>query len=215
MTAPTVTRTVQDLAIEVKRLFGDESGVQIVDADIIRWINFGQVEICSKTRVLKGVSIGTLTVGVNVVPTPTDYLEMEAVWIDGVMIRAISWEDFRSIGTNKNEVGNPLSWFLYANMINLWPVPNLANEIKIFYAKKPDDVNSLGDSLSLPDRYFDRLKEYVMSKAYELDEDWTAHQVQREQMESNLREMAGADQNVQGPYLVATDPEDEWTECYW
>lgn len=215
MTAPVVTRTVQDLATEIKRLFGDESGVQIVDSDIIRWVNFGQVEICSKTRVLKKIQVGSLIVGTNTYPTPTDYLEMEAVWIDGTMIQATSWEDFRQQSYNNAETGTPLTWFLYANQINLFPNPNSVKELRIFYAALPIDVTTLGSPLSIPDRYFDRLKEYCMSKAYELDEDWTAHQVQREQMETNLREMNGADQTMQGPYLVARDTEDEWENSGW
>ena len=215
MSAPVVTRTVQDMATEIKRLFGDESGVQIVDSDIIRWINFGQVEICSKTRILKKIQTGTLIVGTNLYPTPTDYLEMEAVWVDGVMLQATSWEDFRQQSYTGTESGTPSTWFLYANQINLFPSPDTAKELKIYYACAPLDVNSVGEYLSIPDRYFDRLKEYCMSKAYELDEDWTAHQVQRDQMESNLREMSNADSNVQGPYLVARDPEDEWENSGW
>jgi len=209
-TAPTVTRTVQDMATEVKRLFGDESGVQLLDSDIIRWINYGQMEICSKTRILKSIQEGTLIEGTHIYPTPTDYLEMEAVWIDGIMLQATSWEEFRQSSYVGTEAGTPRSWFLYANQINLWPIPNKPLGLRIFYACRPIDVSTLSDYLAIPDRYFDRLKEYCMSKAYELDEDWTAHQVQREQMESNIREMANADSNVQGPYLTARDPEDEW-----
>ena len=43
----TATKTVSDIATDVKRTFGDEAGVQVNDTDIARWINSAQIEIVS------------------------------------------------------------------------------------------------------------------------------------------------------------------------
>ena len=40
-----MTLNIQDVANRVKRTFGDESGVQVTDDDIIRWVNDAQLEI--------------------------------------------------------------------------------------------------------------------------------------------------------------------------
>ena len=39
------TKTVQDVLLSVKRQFGDESGVQVTDSDIVRWVDDAQREI--------------------------------------------------------------------------------------------------------------------------------------------------------------------------
>jgi hypothetical protein len=45
-----LTLNVTDIAVRVKRTFGDEAGVQIVDDDIIRWINEAQEEITNDNQ---------------------------------------------------------------------------------------------------------------------------------------------------------------------
>ena len=59
------TKTGLDVAAAVKRTFGDESGVQLVDNDIVNWINQAQVHIASSTRVLKTKATTSLISGQN------------------------------------------------------------------------------------------------------------------------------------------------------
>ena len=47
------TKTVGDVGAAVKRIFGDESGVQLVDNDIVVWTNEAQHAIADSTKVVK------------------------------------------------------------------------------------------------------------------------------------------------------------------
>jgi hypothetical protein len=209
MTAPTAVRTVQNMLTEIKRSFGDESNVQLKDADIIRWINSGQIEIINKNPILKAISTTPGLKDQSSYNIPSDCIQMEMVQVNEIILRACSWEEVRDLTAAGAQSGQPQVWALYANKIFLYPSPDQNENITIYYAKRPTDVTSAGDLLSIPDRYYDRLKEYIMSRAYEMDEDWTAHQVQRDQFESNLLALSNAEHNVQGPYLVAMDPDYE------
>ncbi len=57
------TYTGTDVATDIKRIFGDEAGVQITDSDIIRWIDVGQLEILKNTQILKATSTSDLIAG--------------------------------------------------------------------------------------------------------------------------------------------------------
>ena len=50
------TRTVPEVITAVERQFGDEAGVQLIESDIIRWINDAQDVIVAKNKVLKAKS---------------------------------------------------------------------------------------------------------------------------------------------------------------
>jgi len=50
------TRLVSEVITAVQRQFGDESGVQLENTDIIRWINDAQDVIVAKNKVLKAKS---------------------------------------------------------------------------------------------------------------------------------------------------------------
>lgn len=206
MTAPISTKIAQDMIADVERSFGDTAKVQLYDTDILRWINQGQMEIISKNPILKAISSTPTLKDVGTYDIPPDCIQMEMVQVDNLILKAISWEEVRSLTYQGAMSGDPQVWAIYANKLFVFPAPSVDGTIEIYYAKRPADVSSAGSPLSIPDRYFDRLKEYVMSRAYEMDEDWTAHQVQRDQFESNLLALSNADSNVQGPYLVATDP---------
>ena len=206
MTAPIGTKTVQDMISDVERSFGDTAKVQLFDTDIIRWINSGQMEIISKNPVLKKIAVTPTFKDVGIYDIPPDCIQMEMIQVDNVILKAVSWEEVRNVTYEGANSGAPQTWAIYANKIFMWPSPSVDGTVQIFYACRPPDVTSAGSYLSIPDRYFDRLKEYVMSRAYEMDEDWTAHQVQRDQFEANLLALSNADANIQGPYLVAQDP---------
>lgn len=209
MTAPISTRVAQDMITEIERSFGDESHVQLKVNDILRWINSGQLEIINKNPILKAISTTPGIKDQTAYDIPADCIQMEMIQVNNVILRACSWEEVRDITLAGPASSQPQVWSIYANKAFIYPAPDKDENITIYYAKRPTDVTSAGDPLSIPDRYYDRLKEYIMSRAYEMDEDWTAHQVQRDQFESNLLALTNAESNVQGPYLVAMDSEYE------
>src|SRR4051794_4723859 len=71
---------VQDIITRVRRTFGDEAAVQVTDADIIRWINDGQVEVVkANDQALQKSDLLDLTAGTSQYTMPTDLLILRSL----------------------------------------------------------------------------------------------------------------------------------------
>ena len=182
MTLGVITKTALDVATYVKRQFGDESGIQVTDADIFRWINSGQLYIVQKNKTIKAKATA------NIVAAQRDYtlpsqniLQLESLHYDGKFLPSLSLAEFQAQGADINEPGTPTMWYEWAGTISLWPVPedSITDGLTIFYTKLPTAVSATSDLLSIPDQYFEAILSWVLSKAYELDEDYEASNNQR------------------------------------
>ena len=60
----------------------------------------------------------------------------------------------------------------------------------VYFLADPAQVTMLTDTLSLPDKYFQRIVEYVMAQAYELDENFSASAEKLNFMDSKLVSMS-------------------------
>lgn len=209
MVLPVATLTLGELQVAVKRQFGDESGVQITDADITRWTNMGTVEIASKNKILQATASVTGTIGLQTYELGSiaaDIIAIEDVSYGGRSLEQTDNSGIKKlIGTDSAESGLPLYWYTWANSIKLWPVPTAAELLSIDYIKVPPRVSGAGDLLPLPDVYYERLLNFVLSKAYELDEDPTNSANQRRLFEDKLTEMTGLSESRAGTFPIVRD----------
>lgn len=211
-----VTKKVSDIAADVKRTFGDESGVQVTDADIVRWVNSAQVEIVSKNQILPSVATtASIASAMDYNVSSLNMQSINSVNYAGVKLKALSFTDFEDNVTsedpNGTATGVPQVWTRWGNVIRLYPSPSQSGvDIKIYYYALPTPVAVLADFLSLPDNYYNRILEYVLAQAYEMDENFAAADNKINRFDSNLVGMMG-DENVpaQDTYPVITvRPED-------
>lgn len=210
MATPASTKTLMDVVTWVQRQFGDESGVQITQSDITRWTNQAQMEIVNKNPVIQATAITAAIVGTQTYSIPPDMIQIESVMFDGNILQPNNFEGIREqLGVDNALSGIPTYWYMWANQIYLWPIPNVVKNISVNYSKQPVAVVGLGDLLGLPNRYFDRICEYVLSKCYELDEDWPANTATRKQFEDKLAEITNSDRNMIGSFFVAIDTDYE------
>lgn len=184
MTIRESTRRVSDIATSAKRQFGDESGVQMTDSDIVRWVNEAQQEIGTILKPIKARSTSTTVIGQADYTLPVESaVQIESIHVNDVKIEGITFpqaeEQIFSQGVKK-QVGMPYKWFEWGGTITLWPVPNSAVPLSIYYTRAPAFVESLTDLLTIPDKHYDSVMAYVMAKAYEMDEDFDAAQQQRQ-----------------------------------
>lgn len=206
---PTTAGTLHlsDLQTYVKRQFGDESGVQITDADIARWVNIGTMEIVTKNPFNEAILDTPSVIGQQAYSLPTDLIEMLSVEYDSTyMLTSTSFEGMKEIlSTNQTQRGIPQFWYKFANQLFLWPVPSAIKTIRIYYIQAPSRISSPSDLLPIPDRYYDQLCAFVMSKAYELDEDLPSAAAQRQMFEEKLKEKSGIENNMEGSFPVVKD----------
>jgi len=211
------TKTVQDVMNRVRRQFGDDSGAQLLDTDIFMWINAGQLEIIKNNKVLKGSATVSTTVGGETYTFPSDnILTVEALFVNGVPLKSISFPDFQEniIGDTDYDPtyqGTPTMYWEWGNELHLYPIPDSINyTLKIFYTKHPADIDAAGDLLSIPDVLFDTLVDFVLARAYEMDEDYTAAQYKNQSLEQKFGQNAEREAGqIRGTYPVITVLEDD------
>lgn len=196
MTFGPVTKTVQHVIDHVKRQFGDESGVQVTDSDIIRWINAGQVEILNKNPILKARAETSVVAGQYEYTLPEDILKIQSITYKGSPIQYKSFQEAQeyivSYDPTRIKSGSPTLWFEWAGVINLFPTPDTSSDgdLIIYYVKMPVEVTLGVDLLSVPDRYYNTILHYVLEQAYEQDDDWTASGNKSSQFEASVITLA-------------------------
>lgn len=172
------TKTVGDVYNQVKRAFGDESGVQLTNADIARWINEAQVDISKQNQVLQTTATvnvigGTATYSLSAVTPRID--SVASILLDGRRVGDIpvsQAEESISLADPEGlETGAPQFWYSWGGDITFWPIPNKNYTMLIRYTAQPTAVTtSVGDILSVPDECFTDVCNYVLMRAYEMDE---------------------------------------------
>lgn len=214
------------LAIQtyVKRQFGDESGVQVTDADIIRWINSAQKQI-----VLNNESLLEKTATADSVAAQQDYsFPVDLLTLRGIQYRASTTEPYRRIkGYNlvefnekidgwdtTQESGDPFCYTIFENIIQVFPIPatSVTAAFKIYYNRMPVEVSLTTDTPELPTLYHDTILKFVLQQAYEMDENWDAVGNKAQEFDREVQLLRGRDDwKVQETYPVVTVLwEDSW-----
>lgn len=196
------TRTVSDVMRAVKRVFGDESGVQLEDADIFMWINDAQEEIVNRNKILKGTATVMSVDGQGGYTFPSDRIhQIESLHYDGSRLQNIPFaqaeNDIIAKQGSLSDKGSPELWYEWGGKFTFWPVPDSPKPIVIYYTLRPERVESSTDLLSVPDKYYQNVVTYVLRSAYEMDEDWQASQAKQQQFDASLGDLAEEERTSQ------------------
>jgi len=204
MTYYSPTKTAQDVHDYVTRVFGDESGVQLTNADIIRWINDGQLSIADTNHVLPAtatmaITAGTATYSLTSITPKID--EIASILLNGRRVGNIpiaQAEESISLADPEGvEVGAPQFWYTWAGDITFWPKPGQNYTMTIRYIALPDEVTQLTDTLSLPDDCFTDIVNYVLVKAYEMDENTELMAAKAQELAQSLAERGEKERSAQ------------------
>lgn len=184
---------------DVKRRFGDESGVQLENADILRWANDGQQQIVTENKVLRSKATTPIVIGTYDYTFPsTDIHSVTSIHVDGTPLRNIPFEDAEQTimvsDPTRTQSGTPLLWFLWDETFTLWPTPDSAGTITIYFTRPPVPLTGNPDQiLDISDKYYPALVNYVLQQAHEMDEDWPAAQAKEAQFKTALAEQREED----------------------
>lgn len=166
---------VSDIKRRVKRQFGDESGAQLKDADIIDWINDAQKEIYTKNNL--GQKIGTLPTisGTRTYAFPVDLMRLLSVKFNGMTLAEMTQQDIDTFLPQDDGAstvqGTPERYYTYAQTIYLYPVPNLVKNLTIRYNRFPTDVAVDGDNTDVDKIYDNRILDFCHAMGKQLDGD--------------------------------------------
>lgn len=186
------TKTFGQLAQEVKRVFGDESGVQLDNSDIQRWANTAQMEIVSSNKAIKAKATTPSVVGQAVYSFPDEKIQqVEALHYDNTWIQNVPFAEAEraiiSTDPEKLEQGTPILWYEWAGEFTFWPKPDAVKVISLYYTAYPEELTGDTDqSISLPDKFYDAIVNFVLAKCYEMDEDMNNAQLAENRFRASL-----------------------------
>lgn len=198
MSLNTATRRVSEVAASVKRQFGDESGVQITDQDIIRWVDDAQRELASQLKIIKGRATDVTVAGQSAYVLPLASAEqIETIHIDGVRVPGTTLAQAEEVIHNHTAavqaVTRPTLWYAWNTTITFWPTPVGGLPLTIYYSGIPAQITSVGDLIGIPDKYYDSIHAYVMAKVFQLDEEFTASNDQMQTFLNKVNEQSEND----------------------
>lgn len=210
MTLRPNTKTFQSLLIEVKRLFGDESGVQLEDTDIQRWANEAQMEIVNTNGPIKAKSSLPSVVGTAKYTFPAVKIQrIASLHYGNVMLPNMQMSEAERIIYGRDPqlvaAGAPELWFEWGGEFTLWPTPDSVQTIEIYYEAYPVELTgNPGQLLSVADKFYPSVVNYVMAKCYEMDEEPQMSQMAegrfREALQAQLEDERQA-QNMAYPVI--------------
>jgi uncharacterized protein DUF6682 len=185
---------VSDIKRRVKRQFGDESGAQLKDADIIDFINDAQREIYNKNNL--GETIGTVAtiVGTQSYSFPAGLMRLFSVKYDGISLTELAQQDADNYLPNNDalastlEKGSPTHYWTYADKIFLYPIPDSVKNLTIRYNRYPTDVAADGDTTDLDRRYDNRILDYCYASAYQLDGNMQSYTLWMQRFEGKVNQ---------------------------
>jgi hypothetical protein len=220
---------VQDVANRVRRTFGDEGGVQIQDADILRWVNDAQLQISSDNEeLLETVATSDIVLGQADYTTPTNMNVLRSLMYNNFRLRGLSFAQFNEYidgfkaTTSQGGYGNgtPEVYMVYGGTITLFPTPNqnITAGLRIYYSKHPASVGTLADGLGVPDRYHNAVVQFCLQQAYELDENADMAVLKGQQFAGQVQKLKDQEKVSTTEYYptITTMPEDAtYNDDWW
>lgn len=209
------------ISVEVKDKFGDAGNVQITDAMVLRWINNGIRSISAQAPWLKKSSSFPQLAGISSYDLPTvlplaRILSVHSVLANGKPLKVVPYSEYEGLvlaaGISASS-GTPDFATIFGTTLTLWPTPDrtVAGGILIMHDAYPMDLANIGDTLTVPDRFYNSLQDYVFAQALELDENFEAAQIKMGQHETNLQRQFEVE--TRGPTdfypSVTMDPSDD------
>ena len=165
-----------DIVKRVRRQFGDDFKGRFGDSDVFRWINDCQREVAVDNKLLQKNVTQALTGGTPKYNIPADMLKLHSVTYNGSPMQGYQLKEFQDQFEDADAVhtGVPQSFTVWAGQLWFWPYPppgDNTHSVVIFYTRFPVDVTTLSSAIDLPLMYHNRVVEYCMAQAMELDED--------------------------------------------
>jgi hypothetical protein len=206
---------VSEIATRVKRQFGDEANIQISDSDIIRWVNDAQREITVEQNLLQAKATASSVVGQVEYTIPTDTLTLRSVKFQGRKLQPMSLNEADEAIPDLDDTANypsgtPSSFWVWANNISLYPKPDTVQTLEIYYTRQPAAVTATSDEPEVPLSYHNRIVEYCLAQAYELDENWQAAQAKSQQFERGLDKLKDTVDWVHRDYYPSITSTDDY-----
>jgi hypothetical protein len=206
--------TVAQITTRVQRQFGDTELAQILQSDVYNWINDCIREVVVQNDLLQTQSVTDGVANQKQYDLPTAVLKLRRVGYQGFPLRPLSVEEADQMLGNSGvavnsgyPTGTPTHYWVYAGKINLYPAPanSGTGDIALNYTKYPTPVTTTSDVPELPAEYDNRIVEYCIAQAFELDTNMQVAGIKMGQFQQGIDKLKGnADWEAQDYYPSIT-----------
>lgn len=218
----TFSYTGSQVAAEVKAQFGDTGNVQITDTLILRWINNGQRDIAKSNPWNEQVFIDNLIADqavydLDALMGASRVQSYSSIVADNQVLQVIPWAEYlSSIATRPLPTSadrTPLYASEYGGKLTIWPTPSasVVSGLTVYYVAWPADLAGIGDTLTVPDRFYNALVDYVFARALQLDENFEAAAAVQESHDRALAAELQRDKMDPTDYYPSVTFEDRWS----
>lgn len=169
--------TVAQLRSKIQRAFGDESATFLEAADVLNYLNDGQLDIVRRTDCLFAETTATTTVGPVVTKyiLPTDFLGMKQVSLNYNPLVEYPFE--QQLQTNTLAAidvpdGHYVIWngYIYFQ----YNAVTAAVNYRLYYTRRPAALVNDTDIPEIPLQYHEDLVKYGLARAKEMEEDYNS-----------------------------------------
>ncbi len=181
---------VSEITTRVRNIAGDINVLQFTDAMVIDWINDGVRECALQNLLLQKSASTNSAVGVGTVALPTDIMKMHSVSYDGAQLKGLTLQEFEGqFSDGAVDQGYPALYYVWASVLNLYPIPNAVKSVRINYIRQPTAVTVAGDTPDLPLGYHARLVDYCLAQVAQQDGDANLYQVKMQEFVTGVQSL--------------------------
>jgi len=158
---------------------------------LLTWINAAYIGLCSINKVVSFQKVKNLNFpeldtsknestidGQAYISRPSNTLAIHTVW-DTTNDRKLDsksskWYFEQTGRADTASEGDPLYWIPYGNLVYLYPTPDNAYNMNIYYRKRPDRLVNDGDVTAIGEEWDEAILQFAKSKAMADLRDFTA-----------------------------------------
>jgi hypothetical protein len=197
---------VADALRKIKRQFGDEYNVVIIDQDIFDWIHDAELDI------IRSTADNDLTISVPSTAFPAtipDKVNIKRLAIGNTALVSISLPQLDMMRLNTAVKGGTQYWFYEGNKAHLWPMPETTTNINITYVKTPDTMDAVGpNAFTVPEVYHEDVVKYCLARAHNKNQNFRAAESEMEQYDRRVSTRRNEAQAPEAALYKIPDPLD-------
>lgn len=185
---------VADVISRVRNIAGDTSALQFSNDTVLAWINDGVCECAMINNLLQKNATSNTVIGTENYTLPTDILRLHSVKYDSVKIKVLTLEEFDEQYTGADFLtnGTPVTSYVWADQLTLYPPPDAVKELQVSYIYKPatlDVANIATDEIPLPVSYHQRIVDYCLAQVAQQDDDMNRYQLKMQQFTTGVQDL--------------------------
>lgn len=122
------------------------------DAELLQWLNDGQIDIVARTHCLEGTETETIVTGTNQYAISTSYITVKGVIYNSV--QSLRKGSIEHMG-DTTDVGEPAYYFTWDNNLMVYPSPDSGvsgYSLVTYLVEKPTPLASTASTVAIPSR---------------------------------------------------------------